>query len=208
MGDGNAVMMDRLDPVTARIGRNFFREPADPNLLQSLGLPVLTKAWNLRDRPLDMNAAGFSSVLLQKNVDKERSIPYSKAGGLYLALPATSVLPELNAKSVHHLNYRWPALERTYPMTRLIDEIVQIADGVYLGQLVMATHHYSLGPLRILGRPYAPVLPFAPRGDPDYGYQNDGYFPMIDPACAGQAWADDAFPFLRPRPGEIGYEGA
>jgi hypothetical protein len=95
-------------------------------------------------------------------------------------------------------------------MTLLVDELVQIADGVYLGQLVMATSHYSLGTVN------APLfgehLPQWDVGTPfhgeewDYGYQNNGFFLMIDPAIAKQAYADEAFPMLRPRPGEQGYQ--
>ncbi len=96
-------------------------------------------------------------------------------------------------------------------MTRLVDELVQIADGVYLGQLVMATGHYSLGAFRLqvpgldrdrweLGEPYRPSA-----ADVDYGYQNNGFFLMIATAFAARAYADEAFPHLRPRPGEIGY---
>jgi hypothetical protein len=117
----------------------------------------------------------------------------------------------MNNKPVYQLNYRWPGLEPAYPMTRLVDELVQIADGVYLGQLVMATSHYSLGALRTsvpgladkswqVGEPYRPAL-----ANLDYGYQNNGFFLMIDTACAAKAYADDAFPHLRPRPGESGY---
>jgi hypothetical protein len=111
-------------------------------------------------------------------------------------------------------------------MTRLVDELVQIAEGVYLGQLVMATRHYSLGALRLshfgekladieIGEAYRPGEPgvaerfhdlVAPwKNDTDYGYQNNGFFLMIDPGLAGKAYADTAFPFLRPRPGESGY---
>ncbi len=121
------------------------------------------------------------------------------------------MVPEMRGKPVYQLNYRWPALEPAYPMTRLVDELVQIADGVYLGQLVMATDHYSLGPLRAafpgmatagwdIGEPYRPGA-----AKVDYGYQNNGFFLMIDPEFAREAYAEEAFPQLRPRPGESGY---
>ncbi|MDP2104602.1 MAG: hypothetical protein Q8J76_01305, partial [Desulfobulbaceae bacterium] len=58
--DHNAEVMAGYDPATSRIGRNFFREPADPNLLQGISLPVLTRLWRLKDRPLDQNAEGFA----------------------------------------------------------------------------------------------------------------------------------------------------
>lgn len=203
----NPEMMRLFDPATARIGRNFFREIEHPDLIQSLGLPVLTKVWRLVDRPLTPQSKGIAGQLLIANLEKEKAIPYNKTGGLFLAAPGKSVAPELRDKPVYQLNYRWPGLDPVFPMTRLVDELVKIADGVYLGQLVMASRHYSLGRLDLpifgggweLGEAYGANL--------NYGYQNNGYFLMIDPAFARAAYDDKAFPFLRPRRGEIGYLG-
>ena len=39
----------------------------------------------------------------------------------------------------------------------------------------------------------------------DYGYQNNGFFLMMDPLYAKRVYSDTAFPQLRPRQGEIGY---
>jgi len=209
--DNDPQSLERYAPATSRIGRNFFREPSNSNLLQNLGVPVLTRVWRLKPRPTDISASGFCGELLPQNLEKEINIPYSMTGGIFLAQPGSSVVPAMKGKLVYQLNYRWPALEPAYPMTRLIDELVQIADGVYLGQLVMATAHYSLGALRTtprnlgekreeIGKPYQPGL-----ANIEYGYQNNGFFLMIDPAFARQAYADDAFPHLRPRRGESGY---
>jgi hypothetical protein len=69
-----------------------------------------------------------------------------------------------------------------------------------------------------LGEPYQPgkrsvfqsfLAMFTGQGKataPDYGYQNNGFFLMMDPAYAKQAYADDAFPQLRPRSGETGFK--
>jgi len=104
-----------------------------------------------------------------------------------------------------------------------VDEIVQIDDGVYLGQLVIATKHYSLGTVHLplvpgaeceLGEAYDPEHSvglarlmgiFGGGSTPDYGYQKNGFFLMIDTARARDAFAENAFPRLRPRPGEYGY---
>jgi len=203
-------MMARYDAAVARIGRNFFREPADPGLLQSVSVPVLTRFWNLKDRPLEVSAPGFDGQLLKQNLDKEKAIPYFKTGGIFLALPGASVVDDMKGKPVFQLNYRWPGLDPAYPMTRLVDELVQIADGVYLGQLVMATRHYSLGTLHV--PLFGDVSPHWELGEAyvgadglDYGYQNNGFFLMVDTAYAQQAYADGAFPYLRPRQGEQGY---
>jgi len=220
----DVTTLARYAPQTARIGRNYFREPHRPNLIQSLGLPVLTPIWNLKSRPKSTAERLFGGELLQENLHKEINIPYSMTGGVFLALPGTSVVPEMNGKEVYQLNYRWPRLNPVYPMTRLIDELVQIADGIYLGQLVFATKHYSLGNLRLLANSDMPAIPiggdfashrdrlldslfrlFSDDREVDYGYQNNGYFLMMDPAYAKEVYADDAFPQLRPTAGESGY---
>jgi hypothetical protein len=203
--------MGAFDPATARIGRNFFREPANPNFLQGIGLPVLTQVWRLRDRPADIQVQGFFGTLLQRNLEKEKVIPYTRTGGIFLAGPGASVVEEMRGKRVYQLNYRWPLLEPAFPMTRLVDELAQIAEGIYLGQLVMATRHYSIGQLRfsLFGGSGAPLELGDAFGEATdeaaYGYQNNGYFLMIDPAFAKDAYSDRAFPMLRPRSGESGY---
>lgn len=214
--------MSSYDPATARIGRNFFRTPPDPNALQAIGLPALTQLWKLKDRPMRPDTPGFDGELLAENLAKEKAIPYSKTGGYFLCNMGTSVVPEMNGKQVYQLNYRWPGLGPVYPMTRLIDEIVRIDDGIYLGQLVFATHHYSLGtftlpdghvlsigdsyPYRSMIDNIKRIFPVGWVDDSDpYDYQNNGFFLMVDPAYAKEFYADNAFPQLRPRPGEIGY---
>ncbi len=221
-------LMAAYDPATTRIGRNFFREPADPNLLQHMGLPVLEEVWNLKDRPLSVSAEGFEGELLETNLEKEKVIPYSMTGGIYLAAMGSSSVPEMQGKAVYQLNYRWTNLNPVYPMTCLVDELVKVGEGIYLGQLVFATRHYSLGAIDLpfipgerdieLGEAYEPnkhslfesicalLTGKKEIGKPDYGYQNNGFFLMMDPTYAKQVYADDAFPQLRPRPGEIGFK--
>ncbi len=210
------------NPSTTRIGRNFFRNPDNPNLLQSIGLPALKKLWGLRDRPNLQQAEIFDTTLTAENAEKEQGIPYSMTGGIFLADMGTSILPESNNKPVFQLNYRWPKLGPVYPMTRLVDELVQIGDGIYLGQLVWASKHYALTTLDAergdqLGEEYQPnrELGFFERlfskgksNKVDYGYQNNGYFVMMDPAYSEEIFADNAFPQLAPRAGEHGYKEA
>lgn len=200
--DRDAGAMAAYDDKVTRIGRNFFRAAANPNAFQALGLPAISLAWHLKDRPTSVDAAGFDGSLLQRNLNREQYIPYSKTGGSYLANMGESVLAEMRGKQVYSLNYRWKNLKPVFPMSCLVDEIVQIADGLYLGQLIYATRHFSLGTLPLI--PIEPGEPYAPRGEhPDYGYQNNGYFLMMDPDYASRVYA--AFPQLRPRAGEIGY---
>lgn len=198
--DEDPATLARYDAKVTRIGRNFFREPPDRNLIQPLGLPTLDAVWHLKDRPDSPDAQGFDGELLPENLAKERDIPYSRTGGIFLADLDRSVVHEMRGKRVYALNYRWHNLHPAYPMSCLIDEIVQIDDGLYLGQLVFSTRHFSLGALPFvpvdveLGEPYVP-------DDRDYGYQNNGFFLMMDPARAERIYA--AFPQLRPRAGEL-----
>ena len=209
---GNStIALQAYNSETTRVGRNFFRTPHNPDPLQLAGIPVLTKLWNLKDRPEDVKGQGYAGELLGDNLAKEQMIPYQKTGGLFLAAPGSSVVPEMNSKAVYQLNYRWPALNPAYPMTRLIDELVRIDEGIYLGQLVMATKHYSFGTLKLplVPKKLEPKIGEAYQPDQskleDYHYQNNGFFLMIDPSYAKLAYADNAFPKLRPHPGERGY---
>jgi len=220
--DNHALTVSAYNAETTRIGRNFFREPPDPNLVQAIGLPGLTALWNLKKRPLNTGAEGFDGELLAQNLEKEKAIPYTMTGGYFLCDTGQSVVPEMNRKAVYQLNYRWPVLRPSFPMTRLVDEIVRIDDGIYLGQLVFATRHFSLGSITLpngdvisIGENYPErgfwekIKRLLGMGGADdmqyYGYQNNGFFLMIDPAFARTFYADDAFPQLRPRPGETGY---
>lgn len=225
-------VMAAYDAATSRIGRNFFRQPPNgspsaSSAFQGIVLPVLEEAWSLIGRPITVDAEGFESQLQSEHLEKERFIPYSKTGGIYLAQMGQSVLPEQQGKQVYQLNYRWPRLNPVFPMTLLIDELVQVGEGIYLGQLIYATKHISLGAVDLpfipgerdieLGEPYMPhkhsifdsiraLLGGHSRQGVDYGYQNNGYFLLMDPDYAKQIYADDAFPQLRPRPGESGFD--
>jgi hypothetical protein len=219
----DAATLACYEPATFRIGRNYFREPPRPDCIQGLGLPALTTMWDLKPRPTTIAEQQFDGQLVADNLAREQYIPYSMTGSIFLAAPGQSVVPAMHGKQIYQLNYRWSNLEPVYPMTRLIDEVVQIADGIYLGQMVFAAKHYSLGRLRLLSNPDLPTIPlgeaygghdnpfdylftlFAGEQIVDYGYQNNGYFLMIDPAYAREVYADTAFPQLRPQAGESGY---
>lgn len=221
--DNYPKVVDDYNPETTRIGRNFFRDPPDPKGIQKIGIPALIGMWGLRDRPTLENPDIFDTKLTPENYEKEINIPYSKTGGIFLADNGTSVVPEMKGKAVYQLNYRWPQFKPVYPMSQLIDEIVQIGEGIYLGQLVFATKRYSLVTIETgtgvlqLGENYNPgkhsffdklkniFFPQKLQDEIDYGYQNNGYFLMMDPAYAGQIYAENAFPQLRPRAGESGY---
>lgn len=202
--DRHAVTMEKYNRDTTRIGRNFFRPPIGEGKLQSIGYQMLNQLWQLTDRPETPDTKGFDSILTQENLTKEQQIPYTKTGGIFLADTGTSVVPDMHAKAVFQLNYRWPNLHPVYPMTRLVDEIVQIDDGIYLGQLVMATRHFSVAALGLeIGEAYGTDQPgwwarITGKTDQplDYGYQNNGFFLMLDTAITEQVY--DAFPAIKP----------
>jgi hypothetical protein len=210
---GDPATATAYDPEVCRIGRNFFREaaPRGAGVLQQLGLPVLSRLWRLEPRPLAIDPARFDGALREEHLRREAAIPYALTGGRFLATLAPTVLEEGEGKRVYALTYRWPALAPAYPLTRLVDELVQIADGVWLGRLVMATRRFSLGTLHAplpFGKAAEVPLgePFRNRAPVEYGYQHNGFFLLIDAALAREAFADDAFPSLRPRPGERAFE--
>jgi hypothetical protein len=76
---------------------------------------------------------------LHNATDKERAtFAYERNGGNFLALQAPSVCAE-TPRDVFSLNYRWPSMHNRPPLSWLVDEIVEIGDGLYLGQLLFAT---------------------------------------------------------------------
>lgn len=96
---------------------------------------------------------------------KQRSWIYAK-GGLFIANRQKSVDPEHPEKEVIALNYRWPEFRTMPPDNLCIDELVRIAEGLYLGQLLYATD---------------PKIEYSPEKDPAiYKYQNFGYFMLMD----------------------------
>jgi hypothetical protein len=105
---------------------------------------------------------------------------HQRNGGHFLAHRANSVHPS-TPRTVYRLNYRFPALENSAPLPALIDEVVEIARGLYLGQLLFATE-------RLL-EAYDPAVP-----DAAYGYQHFGYFLIF--ADGWNAEAKRVFPNL------------
>jgi hypothetical protein len=118
---------------------------------------------------------------LEKATDAEKAqYGYARKGGHFAAHRAASVWPG-TPREVFRLNYRYHGLRNYPPLTYLIDEMVQIADGLYLGQVLFATEHL--------------LEQFKPEADPThYRYQNFGYFLLFEPYW--NAEAQRLFPFL------------
>jgi len=104
-------------------------------------------------------------------------------GGLFIAQKALSVAPEHPQKEVMALNYRWESLANRLPNRLLIDEIVEISDGLFLGKLFYATSG------KRLFKEYDPAV-----GNEDYAYRNFGYFALMDDSWVHEK--DALFPEL------------
>lgn len=136
--------------VPTFLGINCFKE-YDESLLNLAGMAVLNFWMNLKDAP----------------EEEKQKYGYDKKGGLFIARKAKSVDPKNRDKEVFQLNYRWRKLENLPPNKYLIDEIVPIAEGLYLGQLFYATAH--------LLEDYDPE-----QNSSEYKYENFGYFLLMD----------------------------
>lgn len=95
-------------------------------------------------------------------IKEEKKFGYQKNGGYIISAKGPSLCPK-TSREVFILNYRWEKLANKPPFCWLIDEFVQIADGLYLGQILIATKH--------LFDSYDPAIP-----PEDYAYQTYGYF--------------------------------
>ena len=151
--------------VPAYLGINHF-EKLEDSIINKLSFSVVTFWMHLKDAP-----------------QEEKSLyGYDKNGGLFIARCAESVFAGTE-RAVFQLNYRWHDLGNFPPISYLIDELVQITDGVYLGQLLFATRN-------VLGR-FDPNLPAQ-----DYDYQHFGYFLLMDDSWAAETRR--VFPNIKP----------
>lgn len=91
---------------------------------------------------------------------------YEQKGGHFIACKARSVW-ERSPREVIQLNYRWAALHNRPPLSWLIDELVEVAEGLYLGQLLFATKHLV-----------SDHDPARPPSESDYVHM--GYFLLFD----------------------------
>ena len=133
--------------------------------------------------PVNIAATALLTFMwhLQNATEDETSkYGYELKGGHFAAHRALSMYPG-TPREVFRLNYRHHALNNFPPLTYLVDEMVQIADGLYLGQVLFATDH-------LLER-YDPTVPPS-----HYHYQHFGYFLLFEPFW--NAEAKRLFPFL------------
>jgi hypothetical protein len=77
--------------------------------------------------------------LVDASAEERQRHGYDARTFFFVAKPAASILPENGGKRVIQFNYRWKALRNPPPDIYCIDELVQIAAGLYLGQVFYAT---------------------------------------------------------------------
>ncbi|UCC29860.1 MAG: hypothetical protein JSU86_16845 [Phycisphaerales bacterium] len=98
--------------------------------------------------------------------EERRRYGYDAKTFFFIGKQAPSVLSENKGRTVFQFNYRWKQLRNIPPDNFCIDELVQIASGLYLGQLLYATD---------LLRPWSPETEAS-----KYQYRLFGYFLLMD----------------------------
>jgi hypothetical protein len=182
-----------VGPVSPWVGKSF--HPAKSGLLRDytdgfergetptfLGINHFVKLEDSVINMLSLSILTFWMHLKEAPQEERDLYGYDKTGAFFIARRAQSVYGG-SKREVLQLNYRWHNLGNLPPNSYLIDELVQITDGVYLGQLLYATKH-------LLGR-------FDPNYPPeDYDYEHFGYFLLMD-----DSWASETrrvFPIIKP----------
>lgn len=109
----------------------------------------------------------IASVWVEEATAEERRLyGYHAHSFFFIGKSAESVMPQNKGKRVFQFNYRWKALRTPPPDNYCIDEIVQIAEGLYLGMLNYATNL---------------IKPWDPDANPsEYRYKLFGYFLLMD----------------------------
>jgi hypothetical protein len=112
-------------------------------------------------------AAKIAGAWIQDASDEERRLyGYDAQTFFFISKLAPSIFPDNNGKQVLQFNYRWKKLKNPPPDCLCIDELVQIAEGFYLGQVF-----YSTNPLE----PWNPNTPIS-----KYNYKLFEYFVVMD----------------------------
>lgn len=154
---------DPQRPAAAFLGINHFNR-LDWHPANLISYHALSYWLNLHDAP-EAERKAFAA---------------DRDGGNFIAARGPSVCEE-TPREVFSLNYRWPSMHNRPPLSWLVDELVEVGQGLYLGQLLFATKRLLSG--------FAPDRPAA-----DYGYNHMGYFMLWD-----QRWNPEArrlFSFL------------
>jgi hypothetical protein len=163
----------RFSPWT---GKRF--DPVEPNQLLALSdghetleaptqLCSTTLAFRtLRERAVRQAMKVMSPWIEDASAAEQRDHDYRAKGFFSVGKQAPSISPDKHGALIYQLNYRWKGLHNPPPDSLRIDELVQIADGLYLGQVYYATK---------------PLVPWSPNMDPAvYAYERYGHFLVMD----------------------------
>jgi hypothetical protein len=172
-----------VGPVAPWVGKSFL--PLTPDLLQNytegyehgdtptyLGINHFEKVEESEISKLSFSIVTFWMHLKDAPQGEKELYGYEKNGGLFIARRAPSVYAG-SKREVFQLNYRWHNLGNSPPVSYLIDELVRIGEGIYLGQLLFATRN-------VLSR-FDPNRPIE-----EYDYQHFGYFLLMDDSWAAE----------------------
>ena len=131
-------------------------------------------SWGTNTVALSRPGQRFMGQLMKLAGIWSEPVPVEEAGKygydlksfFFIARKGTSINEENKGKKVFQFNYRWPKLRTFPPDNFCIDELVRVAEGLYLGQLIYATE---------LFRKYDPS-----EGPAAYKYRVFGYFLLMD----------------------------
>lgn len=164
----------RFSPST---GRRF--DPLGPKRLlalcdgyETLDVPTQLCSNTLSFRTLGERALRGAMKLMSPWIDdasaaERREHGYDAKSCFSVGKLAPSISPDKHGALVYQLNYRWKGLHNPPPDSLRVDELVQIADGLYLGQVYYATK---------------PLVAWSPNTDPAaYAYELYEYFLLMDP---------------------------
>lgn len=145
---GDARYYEGVKPII--LGTNTYRKELDLSLPVTAFVEHLDKIGMVVEYP--------------NEAEKRREIHVKSF--YFIAANGTSFNPSNRGKEVLQFNYRWPGLHTMPPDHLCFDELVEIAEGLYLGQLLYSTR---------------PDIPYDPKTDPSvYQYENFGYFMLMD----------------------------
>jgi hypothetical protein len=127
-----------------------------------------TVVWRTVKEKFIREASKLAGVRMEDaTAEEKQKYGYDTHTFFFIGRPnKASVLPENKGKRVYQFNYRWKPLGNIPPDCFCIDEISQIADGLYLGQLIYATDWL---------KPWNPQTPIS-----EYQYKLFGYFLLLD----------------------------
>ena len=150
--------------------RTYIGNAAD--YYQGIEATILGANTYRKDIDLSLPAAAFIEQLSKIGMvveypdEKERDEDIYVKSFYFIAANSRSVNPDCQGKEVLQFNYRWPGFHTMPPDNLCIDELVRIAEGLYLGQLLYSTE---------------PGIEYSPEKDPAvYKYENFGYFMLMD----------------------------